>query len=352
MITAIGAGIGEGEQEGAFNVEKVRYHKIIIMTDADVDGSHIRTLLLTFFCRHMPELVRAGYLYIAQPPLYKVTRKKREEYVADDAALNKILMDLGAGEISLRQVGQDSSTDSETFKEVLETLGQLARFTFSLEGHGGSFRDLLDAKKDGKLPEFIVRVRTGNDEEVLYLEDEKALLAYAQENRDLGLMGEVLTDEEAEEYKLKYENKMRRAVKHELHECVVIEKLISRLNELGIKTEPFYDDDTPLYELVVEDGDSENVTPIFNLFEIFNKTLETGKKGIRIQRFKGLGEMNAKELYNTTMDPETRTLLQVQFNEDNMVEADQMFDVLMGEIVEPRKRFIEDNALNVRNLDV
>jgi len=119
MITAIGAGIGEGEQEGAFNVEKVRYHKIIIMTDADVDGSHIRTLLLTFFCRHMPELVRAGYLYIAQPPLYKVTRKKREEYVADDAALNKILMALGSDEVFLRKSGGKDSISTESFKEII-----------------------------------------------------------------------------------------------------------------------------------------------------------------------------------------------------------------------------------------
>lgn len=352
MITAIGAGIGIGEQEGAFNVEKVRYHKIIIMTDADVDGSHIRTLLLTFFCRHMPELVRAGYLYIAQPPLYKVTRKKREEYVADDAALNKILMELGAGEVTLRKAGSTDGISTEQYKEVLDTLGQLVRFTSSLEGHGGTFRDLLDSRTDGKLPEFLLRVRTGNDEEVIYMQDEKALLAYANEHRDLKLFGEELTEEEVAAYKEQYEGKMRRAIRHELHECVVIEKLLARLQELGIETSPFFDDDKPLYELVDSEGDDEAVTPIFNLFDIFKNTLEVGKKGMRIQRFKGLGEMNAKELYSTTMDPDTRTLLQVQFNDENFVEADQMFDVLMGEIVEPRKRFIEDNALNVRNLDV
>ena len=352
MITAIGAGIGEGEQEGAFNLEKVRYHKIIIMTDADVDGSHIRTLLLTFFCRHMPELVRAGYLYIAQPPLYKVTRKKREEYVADDAALNKILMNLGAEEIKLRQVDSTDVLDTDAFREVLDTLGQLARYTSNIEGHGGTFQNLLSAREGGKLPEYLVRVRTGNDEEVLYLQDEKALLNYAHENQDLGLLNEQLTEEEQADYKEKFENKIRRAIKYELHECVVIDKLLNRLTELGIKTEPFFNDDQPIYEIVEEGADGEVITPIFNLFEVFKKTLETGKKGMRIQRFKGLGEMNAKELYSTTMDPETRTLLQVQFNEENHVEADQMFDILMGEIVEPRKRFIEDNALNVQNLDV
>ena len=122
MITALGAGIGDGDQEGAFDLEKVRYHKVVIMTDADVDGSHIRTLLLTFFCRHMPELVKAGYLYIAQPPLYKVTRKKREEYVADDAELNKILIDLGSEDVRLQKPGSDDFVASDLLRSVLDTM--------------------------------------------------------------------------------------------------------------------------------------------------------------------------------------------------------------------------------------
>ena len=136
MITAIGAGIGDGDQEGAFDLEKVRYHKVVIMTDADVDGAHIRTLLLTFFCRHMPELVKAGYLYIAQPPLYKVTRKKREEYLADDDALNEILISLGSEDVKLKQHGTENYVDSDLLKSVLDTLAQLTRFTSTLEGHG------------------------------------------------------------------------------------------------------------------------------------------------------------------------------------------------------------------------
>ena len=119
MITAIGAGIGDGDQEGAFNIEKVRYHKVIIMTDADIDGEHIKTLLLTFFCRHMPDLVKAGYLYIAQPPLYKVTRKKREEYVADDAALNQILIRLGSEDVVLRKYGTDKTLETDLLKDIL-----------------------------------------------------------------------------------------------------------------------------------------------------------------------------------------------------------------------------------------
>ena len=182
MITAIGAGIGEGDQEGAFDIEKVRYHKVVIMTDADIDGAHIKTLLLTFFCRHMPELVKAGYLYIAQPPLYKITRKKREEYIIDDEALNKILIELGSEDVQLRKPGTTDSVDSDLLRSVLDTLAQLTKFTSALEGHGGSFRALLEHRKDGHLPEFMVRVRTGNDEEIFYLNTEADLLTFAAEN--------------------------------------------------------------------------------------------------------------------------------------------------------------------------
>ncbi len=356
MITAIGAGIGEsvgeGDQEGVFKIDKVRYHKVVIMTDADVDGSHIRTLLLTFFCRHMPELVRAGYLYIAQPPLYKVTRKKREEYIADDAALNEILISLGSEDVSLRKPGQDQSVEKDLLKGVLETLAQLTRYTNTLEGHGGNFRDLLEARKDGHLADYMVRVRTGNEESVKYFGSERELLDYAAENRDLRLFNEELSEEETESYRQRFEGIQRRALKYELHEATAIAKILSRLNELGVETEPFYSDDKPIYELVGGDGDEQEIDPVFSLFEILGKVLDIGRRGMRIQRFKGLGEMNAKELFSTTMDPETRQLLRVRYDNDNQDQADNMFEVLMGDVVEPRKRFIEDNALNVQNLDV
>ena len=352
MITAIGAGIGEGDQEGAFDLSKVRYHKIIIMTDADVDGSHIRTLLLTFFCRHMPEMVRAGYLYIAQPPLYKVTRKKREEYIADDAALNKILISLGSEDVRLHKPGGDTHVESDLLRSVLDTLAQLTRYTSALEGHGGSFKDLLDARKDGKMPEYMVRVREGNTEAIHYFADERTLLEFAAENRDLRLFDEELTEEEIAAYKEKYEGIARRAMKYELHEAHAISKLLARLQELGVETDPFYSDDKPIYELIEGDGSEAEPSPVYNLFEILDRVLEIGRRGMRIQRFKGLGEMNAKELYSTTMDPERRQFLRVRLDEENRLEADKMFDVLMGDVVEPRKRFIEDNALNVRNLDV
>ena len=352
MITALGAGIGDGDQEGAFNIEKVRYHKVVIMTDADVDGSHIRTLLLTFFCRHMPELVRSGYLYIAQPPLYKVTRKKREEYIADDAALSKILIDLGSEDVRLQKPGSDDFVASDLLKSVLDTMAQLTRYTRKLEGNGGSFRDLLDARVDGHLPQYMVRVRTGNVEEVRYFSTERELLTFSSENRELRLQGEELTEEEDQAARDRFDGVLRRAVLNELHEAHAIDKILARLQEFGVQTDPFYSDDAPIYELIEGEGEAQVASPVFNLFEILERVLEIGRRGMRIQRFKGLGEMNAKELYSTTMDPETRRFLRVRLDDENQLEADRMFDVLMGDVVEPRKRFIEDNALNVQNLDV
>ncbi len=347
MITAIGAGIGDGEQDGSFKVEKVRYHKIVIMTDADVDGSHIRTLLLTFFCRHMPDLVKRGYLYIAQPPLYLVSRKKRHEYVQDNDALNRILIDLGAGDVTLRLPDGTKSFDSDELKSILEALSNLSRYSSSIEGNGGSFRNYLDARINGHLPEHMVRVRVGNQESIHYFTNDADLRDFAAENKDLRLFGELPSEDT-----VLGDGPSRRAVRHDLHESHAIQKIMSRVEEIGLPTVRFFDDDKALFELVEGEGEKQVVTPVFSIPEILTKVLEIGRRGVQIKRFKGLGEMNAKELFSTTMDPETRQFLRVRLDEDNAVEADRMFDILMGDIVEPRKRFIEDNALNVRNLDV
>jgi DNA gyrase subunit B len=348
LITAIGAGIGDGEQDGSFTIEKVRYHKVVIMTDADVDGSHIRTLLLTFFCRHMPELVKRGFLYIAQPPLYLVTRKKRSEYVQDNDQLNRILIDLGASEVELRTHDQSRSFSADELKVILENLSSLSRYSNSIEGNGGNFKNYLAARQNGHLPEYMVRVRIGNDESVLYFADEESLRAYSAENRDLRLFDEQLSGEEL----ASHTGPSRRANLHELHESHAIAKIFSRLNESGIDTTHFFDEDKPLFELLEGDGEKQKSHPVFSIPEVLVRVLEIASRGVQIKRFKGLGEMNAKQLFETTMDPEKRQFLRVRLDEDNAVQADKMFDVLMGDIVEPRKRFIEDNALNVRNLDV
>ncbi|RFC44890.1 MAG: DNA gyrase subunit B [Verrucomicrobia bacterium] len=355
MIKAVGTGIGEGEGEGSFDISKLRYHKIVIMTDADVDGSHIRTLLLTFFYRQMPELVRRGYVYIAQPPLYKVSRRNRQEYVQDDAALNKILIDLGADDVTLRHCADGREYSSEDLKRILAELGKLNRLSEAISRNGGDFEHYLHHGEGGRLPAFIVKLREGNVESVRYFVDEKDLRAYAEDNPDLGLFaasapapGEV----EGATVPAASTGVQRRAKLVEIHEARSIARLVEDLKTTGLNVDHFSSEDEPVFEVVEGSGERAQVHPVFSIPEIFRKVVEIGKKGIDIQRYKGLGEMNAKELFETTMNPKNRKLLRVQLNEDNALEADKMFTVLMGDVVEPRRQFIEDNALNVRHLDV
>jgi DNA gyrase subunit B len=353
MITAIGAGIGSGTDEAAFNIDKVRYHKVIIMTDADVDGAHIRTLLLTFFCRQMPELVRAGYLYIAQAPLYRVIRKKKEEYVQDDVSLNRKLIELAISDVSLNILStQQTFTDVELLS-ILEALIQLQRYTESVQMQGGSFEDLLAFRSThGNFPEYLVKVRCGNVESLEYFKNTEELTTFSNENRDLFLFGEPTEEELLANPLPEREGPSRRAILHELHESTAIARILQRLQELGVPSDSLLSEDKPLFELVEGDGESKKVQSLFSVMEILPSVINIGKRGVEITRFKGLGEMDAKDLYKTTMDPERRELLRVVLNDDNAVRADEMFTILMGEVVEPRKNYIVDHALNVRNLDI
>jgi DNA gyrase subunit B len=365
MITAIGTGIGDGDGEGSFNLEKLRYGRIIIMTDADVDGSHIRTLLLTFFYRQMTELVRRGHIYIAQPPLYQIKRKKREEYVDDDSQLNKILISLGAEEVRLKNLSDGREFSKEQLSEILDLLERLAKLSDSIRRHGGDFEDYLSHRvpSTGKLPEYLVKVREGNNEYVRYFHDETELRDFATQNRDLNLYEEEELGENGDVTPSSASvspngngtvppHLRRRARRVELHESNAVLKLFQELTNRGLRIEHYAAADEPIWELVEGEGDSARVTPLFSIPRILEVVKEIGKRGVQIKRFKGLGEMNAKELFTTTMDPARRKLLKVELNENNSIEADKMFTILMGDIVEPRRTFIEDNALNVRNLDV
>jgi len=359
MITAIGTGIGDGEGEGSFNLEKLRYGKIIIMTDADVDGSHIRTLLLTFFYRQMPELVRRGHIYIAQPPLYQIKRKKREEYVEDDTRLNRILISLGAEEVRLRNLKDDREFSEEQLNEILELLERLSKLSDSIRKHGGDFEEYLAHRnaEAGTLPEYLVAIRDGNQEYVKYFLDETTLKQFADENPDLRLYDEPLS-EDGELPLFGNSNGhtpphlRRRAKRVELHESNAVLKVFQELSKRGLEVEHYATNEQPLFELVDGEGERANSIPLSSIPKILDTVKEIGRRGVQIKRFKGLGEMNAKELFSTTMDPAKRKLLQVELNENNAVEADKMFTILMGDVVEPRRAFIEDNALNVRNLDV
>ncbi len=344
MITAIGTGIGDGEGEGAFNLEKLRYHKIIIMTDADVDGSHIRTLLLTFFYRQMPQLVKQGFVYIAQPPLYSITRKKKTDYIDDDVQLNRILLQNGTEEVTLKNLADGREFAPKQLEEILTLLESLDKHATFIKRLGGDFSKYVDKRDpDGTLPQSMVKVRSGNDETVHYFITNDELEGFKLKNNDL-----FGTDTDFERKK---DTPTRRAKISDLHlESKAIADLLSRLAKKGLAVDHYAAQDKPLFELTEGEGDRATVTPLFSIPEILNGVKAVGKKGIQMTRFKGLGEMDAKELFETTMNPVRRKLLRIELTD--AVEAEEMFVTLMGEEVEPRRDFIVDNALNVRNLDV
>jgi len=344
MITAIGTGIGDGEGEGAFNLEKLRYHKIIIMTDADVDGSHIRTLLLTFFYRQMPQLVKQGFVYIAQPPLYSITRKKKTDYIDDDVQLNRILLQNGTEEVKLKNLADGREFTPKQLEEILSLLESLDKHATYIKRLGGDFAEYVEKRaKDGTLPQFMVKVRDGNDETVHYFITNDELDAFKAANNDL-----FGNDTEVERRK---DGPTRRAKVSNLHlESKATVDLLGKLSKKGLAVDHYTAQDKPLFELTEGEGERATVTPLFSIPEILTGVKTVGKKGIQMYRFKGLGEMDAKELFETTMNPAKRKLLRIELTD--AVEAEEMFVTLMGEEVEPRRDFIVDNALNVRNLDV
>src|ERR1700726_3685735 len=291
MITAIGAGIGKpkedgnGKDEGRFDITKLRYGRIIIMTDADVDGSHIRTLLLTFFFRQMTELVRAGKIYIAQPPLYQIKRKKREEYVDDDAQLNKILISLGAEDVKLKNLADDKEISAAQLKDILESLEKLAKLSEAVRRHGGDFEAYLEQRnsKSGKLPTYLVKVREGNEETVHYFHDEKAVRQFHQDNLDLNLFDAELGQEllPLGEAPARSNGSFRRRGKLvELHESAAIQKIMAELARKGLKIGHYAASDRPIFELIEGEGEKAVSHPLFSIPEILHKILEIGRREI------------------------------------------------------------------------
>ncbi|NNE92371.1 MAG: DNA gyrase subunit B, partial [Verrucomicrobiales bacterium] len=277
--------------------------------------------------------------------------------------LSKILIDLGSEDVTLKIIDGETEIGSEALREILELLSKLSRYSDVIERNAGDFEEYLGKETDGKLPEYLVQVREGNDIHVHYFLDESELRDFAADNRDLHLFGRKETEEEDGEDTENAEGGgngssssnggvTRRGRLIEIHESKPIGKVLGRLKELGLPIEHFSSQDKPLFEVIEGDGENAKSNPVFSVPEILETVTENGKRGMQLQRFKGLGEMNAKELFTTTMDPENRKLLRVKMDEENMVEADKMFTILMGDVVEPRRQFIEDNALSVRNLDV
>jgi DNA gyrase subunit B len=328
LITALGAGIGRDE----FNIEKLRYHKIIIMTDADVDGAHIRTLILTFFYRQMPELIERGHVYIAQAPLYKVTKGKSTQYLKDERALEDYLIDALLDGAVLRSVSGEDRAGAD-LRKVLEDARAFRYLALSLHSRYDSTAVEQAAMADALQPP------PGDQALAQELADKVAdrLNAIAEET-ERGWRGAPREDGYI----------FRRTLRGVEHVSLLDASLLNssearKLNERAQDLREIFAGEAKL----VRRGDESPVSGPIALYEAMNAQ---GRKGLAIQRYKGLGEMNAEQLWETTLDRDARSLLQVKIKD--LVEADDIFVKLMGDIVEPRREFITENALNVANLDV
>lgn len=348
IITACGTGIGESG-EGAFDVTKARYHKVVIMTDADVDGSHIRTLLLTFFFRQMRGLIENGYVYIAQPPLYRIKRKKREQYVMNDAEMNKILLTLGSEDVTLTRVRDNFEFPPQKVDKLVEMLSRLETLGHGITRYACSLSTYLDTNREGKLPKYIARVRTGNKEEFKYIFDEDERSKFFVE---YGNSEDIFEGNTIREVVDELGNKVQQRINvYEIYEAHQIEKILAEFAKVGLVVQSFTHTEEPRYILTENLGaDKKNEYKLYSILELVSKIRELGRRGLSIQRYKGLGEMNAKQLYETTMDPNKRSFLKVSI--DDAAEADATFSMLMGEDVPIRRAFIEDNALNASYLDI
>jgi len=351
IISALGCGIGEDE----FDLSKLRYGKVIVMTDADVDGSHIRALLLTFFYRHMKPLISAGHVYIAQPPLYLVTRKKHKEYVLNERAMRRALRNLGleGTALEVRETGNGRPKVVREFagaelRDTIKLLEELGEKVHIVERRGLRFAELLANRKDGALPTHWIVLNGRNLFSHSQEEYERFLTKHADRLVDQDDEDEAAANGAAEAGR-------RIQKRAELHEVRDIEALIAQLADRGLPIDDYYlvreesiTGEKPPAKYVLRNEDREH--PLDNVAQIAPGVRQIGSEGVEIKRFKGLGEMNADELWETTMDPQRRVLLRVRAEEAE--QAERMFSLLMGGDVELRRKFIEEHALEVKNLDV
>ncbi|MDR1474823.1 MAG: DNA topoisomerase (ATP-hydrolyzing) subunit B [Endomicrobium sp.] len=348
LITAIGAGIGKDEQD--FNIDKVRYHKIIIMTDADVDGAHIRTLLLTFFYRQMPQLLENGYVYIAQPPLYKVKKSKKEIYLDSEEELDKFLFSAAVDgmSLSLLQDGKEiKEIDDKTLRKIVTNISELNGLLKKIHKKGVVWKDYLKFKDEGRLPLY----RTVVEDNVRYIYSDKEWKEFKgqllSKRRELlasqGELAEISENLQLDDVMPEYKD---------LWELERIDKLAKHLEEEGLHLEHYGESHAkPVYRL--QDAQKKMQGDVYDLHsttELIETIREVGNKGATIQRYKGLGEMNPEQLWETTMDVNNRKLLQVKL--EDAIETDRIFTTLMGDQVEPRRAFIQTHALDVVNLDI
>ena len=327
LVMALGTGIGRDE----FDISKLRYHKIVIMTDADVDGAHIRTLLLTFFYRQMPQLIEGGYLYIAQPPLYKVGRGKSEVYLKDQTALENYLIDQGTEGAVLR-LGSGEDITSQDLVRIVDEARQVRRILEAFPTHYP--RHILE---QAAIAEAFAQGRADADLQGVADAVAKRLDLIAVEY-ERGWTGRITQD---------HGIRLSRVLRG-VEEVRTLDGQVLRSGEarkLGQMSAALREVYTLPAKLIRKDRSQAIHGPL----DLLDAILKEGEKGLSLQRYKGLGEMNPEQLWETTLDPEARTLLQVKI--DDMAEADDLFTKLMGDVVEPRREFIQQNALNVENLD-
>ena len=327
LITALGTGIGRDE----FDIAKLRYHKIVIMTDADVDGAHIRTLLLTFFFRQMPEIIEGGYLYIAQPPLFKVARGKSEVYLKDQPALDDYLIEMGIDGAMLR-LGSGEEIVAQDLARVVDEARQVRRVLAAFPTHYP--QNILEqaAIAGAFVPGQVDADLQGTADAVA------ARLDLVSEEYERGWTGRPTQDQG-----LRFSRNLRG-----VEEVRTLDGAVLRSGEAR-RLGSFTDGLQEIYRTQASLIRRDKETPIFGPTGLLNAILTEGEKGLSLQRYKGLGEMNPGQLWETTLDPEARTLLQVKI--DDLAEADDIFTKLMGDVVEPRREFIQANALSVENLD-
>lgn len=330
IITALGTSVGED-----FNLEKLRYHKVILMCDADVDGSHIRTLLLTFFYRQMRKLIEAGHVYIAQPPLYKVKKGKNEKYVQTEEEMNQILLEFGCdgAEIHLKKKVKVSFADKK-LKELMDLVQAVDDMKNGLLQKGLTMEEYLKAKDKKKgYPSHLIRIKEDNTHQLAYSEEEL----------------EKITDGLDKKYGVNNEDNSPKPAPYyvfELLEGREFEKVEKKMEKNDLTLSHLMEEADSAFEVTVD----KKTVDAKSLLAALETVKTSGKQGINVQRYKGLGEMNPTQLWETTMDPEKRTVLQVRL--DDAVEADEIFTVLMGDNVEARRLFIETNARAVKNLDI
>ncbi|MEL6641600.1 MAG: DNA topoisomerase (ATP-hydrolyzing) subunit B [Pseudomonadota bacterium] len=327
LVMALGTGIGRDE----FNIDKLRYHKVVIMTDADVDGAHIRTLLLTFFFRQMPELIEGGYLYVAQPPLYKVSRGKSEVYLKDQAEMEAYLVDQGVDGAVLRQ-GNGEEISGADLKRVVDDARSLKRVLDAFPTHYP--RHILEqaAIAGAFVPGVVDSDLQGTADKVAERLD---LIALEWER---GWTGRITQDKGI---------RLARILRG-VEEVRTLDGVMLRSGEAR-RTGSFTQELQNVYGLPATLVRKDKSQAIYGPLGLLDAILEEGEKGLSLQRYKGLGEMNPDQLWETTLDPDARTLLQVKV--EDVAEADDLFTKLMGDVVEPRREFIQTNALSVENLD-